>query len=59
MIDIHCHLLYGVDDGPKEIEESVKMLKSASEQGVTDIVLTPHYRRGMFKFDKELINEIK
>lgn len=55
MIDIHCHLLYGVDDGPKEPEEAIKMLKSASEQGVTDIVLTPHYRRGMFKFDKELV----
>ena len=57
MIDIHCHLLYGVDDGPKDIEESIKMLRSASEQGVTDIVLTPHYRRGMFKYDKELIHK--
>ena len=57
MIDIHCHLLYGVDDGPKDMEESIKMLRSASEQGVTDIILTPHYRRGMFKFDRELIQK--
>ena len=55
MVDIHCHMLYGVDDGPKEIEESIKMLKEAAEQGITDIILTPHYRRGMFKFDKEII----
>lgn len=54
MVDIHCHLLYGVDDGPKEIAESVKMLESAAEQGVTHIILTPHYRRGMFRFDREL-----
>ena len=59
MIDIHCHLLYGVDDGPREIEESIKMLKTASEQGITDIILTPHYRRGMFKFDKEIVLEKK
>lgn len=55
MVDIHCHLLYGVDDGPQAMEESVKMLKSAAEQGITDIILTPHYRRGMFKFEKETV----
>ena len=31
MIDIHCHLLYGVDDGAKTIEESVAMLEAAKE----------------------------
>lgn len=55
MIDIHCHLLFGVDDGPEKIEQSIAMLKIAAEQGITNIILTPHYRRGMFKFDGELV----
>ena len=55
MIDIHCHLLHGVDDGPEKIDLSIAMLRTAKEQGVTDIILTPHYRRGMFKFDGDLV----
>lgn len=57
MIDIHCHLLFGVDDGPGKIEESIAMLRIAQEQGVTNIILTPHYRRGMFRFDGNLVLE--
>ena len=43
MIDIHTHIIYAVDDGSDTIEESVAILKSAEENGVTDIILTPHY----------------
>lgn len=55
MIDIHSHLLFGVDDGPTEIEESVQMLKEAAKQGVSAMILTPHYRHGMFPYNKEKI----
>lgn len=55
MIDMHCHLLYGVDDGPKTIDESVAMLKEAKNQGIDTIILTPHYRHGMFKYPQDII----
>ena len=44
MIDIHSHILYGIDDGSKSLSESINILKKAISNGYTDIVLTPHYR---------------
>lgn len=43
MIDIHTHVLNGVDDGSDTLGLSVAILRLAEEQGVTDIILTPHY----------------
>ncbi len=42
MIDTHCHILPGVDDGAKTMEESLEMLQMAYNDGITDIVATPH-----------------
>ena len=52
--DIHSHILYGIDDGAKTLEESLAMLRLAAEAGTTDIVATPHVN-GQFEFDPELI----
>ena len=41
--DIHCHLLPGIDDGSSSIEESIETLRRAEKEGVSEIVLTPHY----------------
>lgn len=43
MVDIHNHLLYGIDDGSKSIEESIDVLRDLEQYGYTDIILTPHY----------------
>lgn len=42
-IDIHSHILYGIDDGSKSIEESINIIKEHIKMGFTDIVVTPHY----------------
>ena len=44
MIDIHAHILPLVDDGSASLEQSLQMLKGCAEQGVTDVILTPHCR---------------
>lgn len=40
--DVHCHILPGVDDGAKNLGESLEMLKIAAKEGITDMILTPH-----------------
>jgi protein-tyrosine phosphatase len=42
MIDIHCHILPDIDDGPKTFDESVAMARIAADDGITGIVATPH-----------------
>ena len=42
MIDIHSHVLPGLDDGSKDMYETVEMLSMAAESGVTDMIATPH-----------------
>ena len=43
MIDIHSHILPGVDDGSKNLDESLGLLKLLAEQGVTHSIATPHF----------------
>src|SRR5512138_3499510 len=51
MIDLHCHILPGVDDGPATLEEAVEMCRIAEADGIRTIVATPHFRPGTYEFD--------
>jgi len=42
MVDIHCHLLPGIDDGPNNLEESLKMARMAVDDGIKTIIVTAH-----------------
>lgn len=46
MIDIHCHLLPNIDDGPKSWEESLEMIRIGYEDGIRGAVTTPHWIQG-------------
>lgn len=62
--DIHTHILYGIDDGSKTLEESIEIIKQHKKMGFKNIVLTPHYiENSKYKTNnktkKEILNTIK
>jgi protein-tyrosine phosphatase len=52
MIDVHCHILPEVDDGPQSWDMAVEMCEIAVRDGITHIVATPHANR-LFAYDRE------
>ena len=55
MIDIHTHILSGLDDGAKTLEESIKMCRISYQDGIKTIVATPHILPGIYKNDRSTI----
>lgn len=58
MIDLHCHLLPGVDDGPRTMDESMELARLAADHGVRHIKATPHFLAITRKSTWENINAI-
>jgi protein-tyrosine phosphatase len=54
-VDIHCHALPGVDDGPKEWEMTLTMFRQAVEQGISHLVMTPHFIEGDLRYSQEMM----
>lgn len=57
MIDIHSHILYGVDDGPETIELSHALLRNAVQEGITEIVSTSHVLHPQYNCPSEAVLE--
>jgi len=58
MVDVHCHILPGLDDGPHTMEESIAMAESAIAEGTTHVVATPHSSE-RFRFDYEQVRQLR
>ena len=51
--DIHSHVIWGVDDGAETKEETFRMLREAVEDGIGQIICTPHVTPGVYEFPME------
>ena len=56
MIDIHSHIIPGIDDGSRNMEMTLEMLRNAEKDGTKEIIATPHY---LLEYGESTINDIK
>jgi protein-tyrosine phosphatase len=57
MIDIHCHLLPGIDDGPETLKQALELAQLAVDNGITHSVVTPHIHPGRWENSREIIQK--
>lgn len=63
MIDMHSHIIYGIDDGPSNINQAMEMIKAAERLGIGQIVATPHFHQSIYNLEcleenfKELVHK--
>lgn len=56
-IDIHSHILPGVDDGAKDMEMTIQMVDAVYSQGIRTMIATPHYYPGHIKYSRESLED--
>lgn len=57
MIDLHCHLLPNIDDGPTSLDDSLRMASMAVENGISRSIVTPHIHAGRYANDLTTIQQ--
>ena len=57
-IDMHCHILPGLDDGATSLSSSIQMIKIAKEQNIKALIATPHYSNQFQNDDPEKIKRL-
>ena len=57
MIDLHCHLLPGIDDGARDLDDALAMARLAVARGTTHMVLTPHIHPGRWENRRDTISK--
>ena len=55
MVDMHSHILFHVDDGPKNVEETLAMLEQAVNEGITEIISTSHAKHPQYHVDFRVV----
>lgn len=58
MLDLHAHVLPGIDDGPRTMAESMELLRALQDDGVDHVVATPHIYPGVYDNTPERIAEV-
>jgi protein-tyrosine phosphatase len=59
MIDIHCHILPGLDDGPQSLDESRRMARFCVRDGITHVVATPHCHRHIHLLRADILPAVR
>lgn len=58
MIDMHCHVLPGVDDGAQSMEQTMEMLRIACGEGIEAMIVTPHFKAGHHSANPETVTNL-
>lgn len=60
MIDMHCHILPGLDDGARDMDEAIHMANTAVKEGISTIIATPHHKNGRYdNSKKDVVGNVK